>query len=147
MAAARRTRGHWLVKSEPSTYAWDDLVRDGKTVWDGVRNAQARNNLVAMAPGDRVLFYHSNEGKQIVGVAEVVAAAHPDPTSDDLRWQAVDLAPLAPLREPVTLAAVKADAKLAGISLVTQSRLSVMPIAAAAFERILALGKTKLAKG
>lgn len=135
------------MKSEPAKYAWDDLVRDGRTPWDGVRNAQARNNLRAMALGDRVLYYHSVDAKQIVGVAEVVGTAHPDPTTADERWVVVDLAPLAPLRQPVTLADVKADRALAGIPLVTQSRLSVMPIAATAFERILALGKTKLPKG
>jgi predicted RNA-binding protein with PUA-like domain len=125
------------VKSEPGTYSWDDLVKDGKTRWDGVRNAQARNNLA--------LFYHSGEEKEIVGVAKVVRAAYPDPTTDDERWVVVDLAPLAPLREPVALADVKRDAALAEIALVRQGRLSVMPLEPRAFARILALGKTKLA--
>ena len=135
---------HWLVKSEPGTYGWADLVKDGKTRWDGIRNAQARNNLHAMRVGDRVLFYHSGEGKEIVGVAKVVKAAYPDPTTDDERWVVVDLAPVAPLRAPVALANVKKDAALAELPLVRQGRLSVMPIEARAFARILALGKTKL---
>jgi len=135
-------RAFWLVKSEPNKYSWDDLVKDGSTYWDGVRNAQARNNLVAMKVGDRVLYYHSNIGKEVVGIAKVTKASYPDPTTDDERWVVVDLAPVRPLAEPVTLAQVKADAKLKKIPLVTQSRLSVMPIDKAAFERILKLGKT-----
>jgi predicted RNA-binding protein with PUA-like domain len=136
-------RRHWLVKSEPFKYAWDDLVKDGSTCWDGVRNAQARNNLAAMRKGDRVLYYHSGEGKEVVGVARVTKEAYPDPTSDDERWVVVDLAPLKPLKQPVTLAQIKADRSLAKIPLVAQSRLSVMPIDARAFERILSLGGTK----
>ena len=139
-----RAESHWLVKSEPGTYGWADLVKDGKTRWDGIRNAQARNNLQAMRVGDRVLFYHSGEGKEIVGVAKVVKAAYPDPTTDDGRWVVVDLAPVAPLRAPVSLADVKKDAALAQLPLVRQGRLSVMPIEARAFARILALGNTKL---
>ena len=135
---------HWLVKSEPGTYGWADLVKDGKTRWDGIRNPQARNNLQAMRVGDRVLFYHSGEGKEIVGVAKVVKAAYPDPSTDDERWVVVDLAPVAPLRAPVPLAEVKRDAALAQLPLVRQGRLSVMPIDPRAFARILALGKTKL---
>lgn len=142
--ARPRSRGHWLVKSEPAKYAWDALVADGSTYWDGVRNAQARNNLRAMAAGDLVLYYHSNEGREVVGVARVTREAHPDPTTDDERWVVVDLAPVRALVEPVTLAAIKADPALAKIPLVTQSRLSVMPIEAKAFARILALGKTRL---
>ena len=137
-------RSSWLVKSDPDTYGWDELVKDGKTRWDGVRNAQARNNLQAMRVGDLALFYHSGEGKEIVGVARVVRAAYPDPTADDAQWVAVDLAPVAPLRTPVSLADVKQDAALAQLPLVRQGRLSVMPIEPRAFARILALGKTKL---
>ena len=137
-------RSHWLVKSEPSAYAWSDLVRDGSTRWDGVRNAQARNNLQAMRVGDVVLYYHSNQGKEVVGVARVARAAYPDPSTDDARWRVVDLAPVKALARPVTLAAIKADRALRGIPLVTQSRLSVMPLEAAAFERILELGETRL---
>ena len=137
-------RDYWLVKSEPNAYAWSDLVRDGSTYWDGVRNAQARNNLLAMRVGDLVLYYHSNVGKDVVGIARVTHSAYPDPTSDDERWVVVDLVPVQPLVEPVSLAQIKADAALAEIPLVTQSRLSVMPLGKPAFERILKLGKTRL---
>jgi predicted RNA-binding protein with PUA-like domain len=137
-------RDYWLVKSEPNAYAWSDLVRDGSTYWDGVRNAQARNNLLAMRVGDLVLYYHSNVGKDVVGIARVTRSAYPDPTSDDERWVVVDLAPVQPLVESVSLAQIKADAALAEIPLVTQSRLSVMPLGKPAFERILRLGKTRL---
>ena len=139
-----RRPSHWLVKSEPGTYSWDDLVRDRTTRWDGVRNAQARNNLQAMRVGDLALFYHSGEGKEVVGVSKVVKAAYPDPTTNDERWVVVDLAPVAPLRQPVALADIKRDAALADLALVRQGRLSVMPIDPRAFARILALGKTKL---
>jgi len=145
-AAGGSGRGHWLVKSEPAKYSWDDFTADGSTYWDGVRNAQARNNLQAMGKGDLVLYYHSNEGKEVVGVARVTKTAYPDPTTDDERWVVVDLVPVKALAEPVSLQAIKADASLTKIPLVTQSRLSVMPIDAKAFERILALGKTKLPK-
>jgi predicted RNA-binding protein with PUA-like domain len=134
----------WLAKSEPSKYSWDDLVEDGSTCWDGVRNAQARNNLAAMKKGDLVLYYHSNEGREIVGVARVTAEAYPDPTTDDERWVVVDLAPLKALARPVSLADIKADPKLAGIALLKQSRLSVMPIDKPAFDRILKKGGTRL---
>lgn len=141
-----RARGHWLVKSEPSTYAWDELVAEGRTVWDGVRNAQARNHLAAMRNDDLVLFYHSGAGKEVVGVARVVKEAYPDPTSDDPRWVAVDLEPVAPLARPVSLAEIKADPELRGIALVRQSRLSVMPIDRAAFQHILGRSGTRLAR-
>ena len=140
MSPARKARSYWLVKSEPDKYAWDELVADGSTYWDGVRNAQARNNLAAMARGDLALYYHSNVGKEVVGVARVTRTAYPDPTSDDERWVVVDLAPVKALKQPVTLADIKADPKLAGIALVKQSRLSVMPIEKAHFERILKRG-------
>ena len=136
-------RSYWLVKSEPFKYSWDDFVRDGSTYWDGVRNALARNHLKAMRVGDRVLYYHSNEGKDVVGVARVTRSAYPDPTTDDERWVVVDLKPVQPLAEPVTLAAIKADPALRDIPLVKQSRLSVMPIPKPAFDRILKLGKTR----
>lgn len=135
---------HWLAKSEPFKYSWDDFVRDGSTYWDGVRNAQARNNLAAMTQGDLVLYYHSNEGKEVVGVAKVSKEAYPDPTTDDERWVVVDLAPVKPLKRSVTLADIKADAALADILLVKQPRLSVMPIGKRAFDRILKMGGTKL---
>jgi predicted RNA-binding protein with PUA-like domain len=134
---------HWLVKSDPETYGWDDLVKDGGTRWDGVRNAEARNSLAAMRAGERVLFYHSGADKAVVGVAKVKTAAYPEPGAEDPRWLAVDLAPLKRLAQPVTLATIKAERSLAKIRLVTHSRLSVMPIEAEAFERILALARSK----
>jgi predicted RNA-binding protein with PUA-like domain len=137
-------RCFWLVKSEPSSYSWQDLVKDGSTCWDGVRNAEARNNLAAMGKGDLVLCYHSNQGKEVVGVARVTRPAYPDPTSDDERWVVVDLAPLKALKQPVGLADIKADPGLARIPLVTRSRLSVMPLPKPAFDRILRKGGTKL---
>ena len=137
-------RHYWLVKSEPAKYAWDELVADRITYWDGVRNHQARNHLEQMRVGDLAFFYHSNEGKEIVGVARVAKSAYPDPTSDDERWIVVDVRPVAPLARPVSLAEIRADPNLEGIALVRQSRLSVMPIAAAHFRRILKLGKTSL---
>lgn len=135
--------GHWLVKSEPSTYSWERFVAEGGARWDGVRNAQARNNLAAMRAGDRVLFYHSGSGKSIVGLARVTRAAYPDPTAKDGDWLAVDLAPLKALARPVALTEIRADKALAAIALIRQSRLSVMPLAAREFERILALGGTQ----
>jgi predicted RNA-binding protein with PUA-like domain len=139
-----RGRSYWLVKSEPFKYAWDQLVKDGWTYWDGVRNYTARNNLQAMEKGDLVLYYHSNEGKEVVGIARVRKESYPDPTIDDERWVVVDLEPVKPLKEPVSLATVKADPKLAEIPLVKQSRLSVMPIDKPSFDRILSLGKTRV---
>jgi predicted RNA-binding protein with PUA-like domain len=138
-----RPRSYWLVKSEPFKYSWDEFVRDGSTYWDGVRNALARNNLQAMRRDDRVLFYHSNEGKEVVGEAKVTKTAYPDPTTDDPRWVVVDLAPVKALARSVTLAEIKADAKLRDIDLVRQSRLSVMPLPKTAYDRIVALGKRK----
>ena len=135
-------RAYWLVNSEPSKYSWDDLVRDGATYWDGVRNYQARNNLREMKVGDPLLYYHSNEDKAIVGIAKVTTAAYQDPTTDDDRWLAVDVAPVKPLHQPVTLGQVKADPALSDIPLITQSRLSVMPIPKVAYVHILKLGKT-----
>jgi len=137
-------RRYWLIKSEPFKYAWDRFVADGRTHWDGVRNFEARNNLRAMQVGDLALFYHSNEGKAIVGVAKVVRAAYADPTADDGDWSVVDVAPLKPLAQPVTLETVKGDAKLAKMSLVRRSRLSVAPVEADEFTRVLALGETRL---
>ncbi len=136
-------RGHWLVKSEPGTYPWSQLVAEMRTLWTGVRNFTARNNLAAMKAGDLVLYYHSGEGKEVVGIAKVTAEAQPDPTAkEDESWVAVALAPVKALAAPVTLAAIKADAKLRAIELVRQSRLSVMPIPKPAFDRILTLGKS-----
>jgi predicted RNA-binding protein with PUA-like domain len=137
-------RASWLVKTEPSTYSWDDLVREGGTRWDGVRNFAARNHLAAMRAGDLVLVYHSGDAKAVVGVARVARESYPDPTAREAGWLAVDLAPLRPLLRPVPLAEIKADAALREIPLVRQSRLSVMPLPARAFERILALGRARV---
>ena len=135
---------HFLVKSEPNTYSWSDLARDKKTMWDGVRNFTARNNLRAMKRGDLVLFYHSGEGKEVVGVAKVVKTAYPDPTAKEGDWSVVDVAAVKALAEPVTLKQIKADGRLSDLALVKQSRLSVVAMTATHFRRILALGKTKL---
>ena len=137
-------RSYWLVKAEPFKYSWDELVKDGSTYWDGVRNAQARNNLRAMKKGDLTLYYHSNEGKEVVGVAKITQEAYQDPTTPDDRWVVVDVAPVKPMKRNVTLAMIKEDPKLEGIALVKQSRLSVMPIEKEHFERILVLGETKV---
>ncbi len=131
---------YWLVKSEPVKYAWEKFVKDKKTFWDGVRNYQARNNLQAMKAGDLVLFYHSNEGMCVVGIAKVITEAYPDPTIDDPRWVAVDLAPVEALKHSVTLEQIKADERLANIALIRQSRLSVMPLTNTEFDRILEMG-------
>ncbi len=137
---------HFLVKSEPHTYSWDDLCRDKKTMWEGVRNYGARNNLRAMKRGDLLLFYHSGEGKSVVGVAKVVKTAYADPTAKEGDWSVVDVAPVQAFEQPVTLAQIKADSRLADMALIKQSRLSVVPLTPAHFQRILALGKTKLKK-
>jgi predicted RNA-binding protein with PUA-like domain len=131
---------HWLVKSEPFVYSFDDLLRDKRGIWDGVRNYQARNNLKSMRLEDLVLFYHSNEGLAVVGVAKVIKEAYPDPTTDDPRWVVVELAPVLRLDRPITLAQIKADNRLNEIALIKQSRLSVMPIRAEEFDLILSLG-------
>jgi predicted RNA-binding protein with PUA-like domain len=131
---------HWLVKSEPFKYSWDKFNEDGHTFWDGVRNYQARNNLREMKEGDLVLWYHSNEGKNVVGIAKVVKEFYQDPTTSDPNWVVVDLAPVQPLDKPVTLAQIKAEESLKDISLVRQGRLSVMPIKATEFDKILEMG-------
>lgn len=120
---------YWLLKSEPSAYSWDRLVKDGRTEWSGVRNFQARANLKAMKTGDRAFFYHSNEGLAIVGIAEIVKEAYPDPSDKTGRFVMVDVKPVQPVKTPVTLAQVKAEPKLADFKLVRQSRLSVVPVA------------------
>ena len=132
---------YWLVKSEPSEYSYDDLVRDGSTYWDGVRNYAARNNLKNMKVGDQVLFYHSVNEKSVVGISKVVKEYYQDPTTDDERWVVVDLAPEQALKNPVTLAQIKGEPSLAEIALVRQSRLSVMPLEPAAFNKIVAMSK------
>src|SRR5213083_2279517 len=113
--------GLWMVKQEPEVYSWDDLVRDGRTDWTGVRNFQARNNLRQMKVGDRVLFYHSGEQKAVVGIAQVAKAAYPDPSADEAQWVAVDIKPSKPLRVPVPLSTIKAEPNLASLLLVRQS--------------------------
>ena len=119
---------HWLVKSEPDAFSWDDQVSRGAEPWTGVRNAQAARHLREMRQGDRAFFYHSNTGKEIVGVVEVVREAYPDPTDPSGRWVCVDVRAVGPMPRPVTLAAIKAEPALEGIALVRQSRLSVMPV-------------------
>ena len=128
---------HWLIKSEPSAYSWTQFVTDKKTSWTGVRNAQAAINLKAMKPGDRVFFYHSNEGKEIVGIAEVAKAAYPDPTDKDGKAVTVDVKAVEPVKKPVTLAAIKADPRLKDFGLVRQSRLSVVPVSDEQWKLIL----------
>ena len=135
--------GFWLVKQEPENYSWDDFVRDGRTDWTGVRNFQARNNLRQMKVGDHVLFYHSGSGKCVVGIAEVAKAAYPDRTADDPQWVAVDLKPAKPLKESVTLEAIKSNQKLSNMLLLRQSRLSVMPLTKEEFETIVSMGSEK----
>lgn len=130
----------WLVKSDPDDYGWPELVAAGAAAWDGVRNHQARSFLAEMACGDEVLFYHSQKAREVVGVARVVQEAYPDPTADDPRWLAVDLEVVAPLNEPVGLKAIKAQPALGELLLVKQSRLSVMPIPAKAFQKIVKMG-------
>ena len=132
-------RSHWLVKSEPNTYSFADLERDGRTVWDGVRNNAAALHLKAMREGDEVLFYHSQEGLAVVGVAEVVRTAFPDPGDPTGRFVAVELAPTRPLRRPVTLAEMKAEPGLAGMAMLRQSRLSVSPVSEAEWNLILTM--------
>lgn len=130
---------HWLVKSEPFKYSWDTFVSQKRGTWDGVRNYQARNNLMAMREGDLAFFYHSNEGKEIVGIAKVVREHYPDPTTDDPRWVVVDLEPVAPLPKPVTLERMKADNRLQNLALVRHSRLSVSPVRPEEFDLIVGL--------
>lgn len=128
---------YWLLKSEPDIFGWDDLVRDGRTEWDGVRNAAAAGHLRAMQPGDSALFYHSGKNKAAVGIATITRAAKPD--GDDGRWVSVEIAPDRPLPRPVTLAAMKAEAKLAALAMLRQSRLSVSPVGEAEWAVLMAM--------
>lgn len=134
---------HWLVKSEPVKYAWEQLVKDGKTFWNGVRNYQAANNLKAMKKGDQAFFYHSNEGLAVVGICEIAREYYPDHTDESGRFGMVDVKPLRPLKTPVTLAMIKAEPALADIALIRQSRLSVMPITAPQWKLICKMGGVK----
>ena len=136
----------WIVKQEPSKYSWEQFEKDGSTYWDGVRNYQARNNLIAMNKGDLILFYHSVIGKQIVGIAKVTRESYPDPTTDDDRWVVVDLKPIKEFKIPVSLDQIKTHKELTEIALIKQSRLSVMPITKKEFQILLKLGKTSLSK-
>jgi predicted RNA-binding protein with PUA-like domain len=138
------TKDYWLVKSEPSAYSWDNLLHDKHARWDGVRNFEARNNLRAMKKSDLVLYYHSGEGKEIVGIAKVVKEGYADPTATEGDWCAVDLAPVKALSRPVTLATLKADKSLADLAVVRKPRISVVKILPAEFARILELADTKL---
>lgn len=130
---------YWLVKSEPFKYSWDTFVAEKTAIWDGVRNYAARNNLKSMAVGDLVLFYHSNEGKEVVGLAKVTKEHYPDPTTDDARWVVVELQPVEKFPKSVTLEQIKKDERLQHIPLVTQSRLSVQPIGKPEFDIIVGL--------
>ena len=134
-------KNYWLVKQEPEDYSWNDLVRDGKTAWTGVRNFQARNNLREMKPDDAVLFYHSGKEKSVVAIAEVARPAYPDPTDDDEAWIAVDIKPVKALARAVSLAAIRANAKLRDLLLVRQSRLSVMPVSKEDFDEIVKMSR------
>jgi predicted RNA-binding protein with PUA-like domain len=132
---------YWLLKSEPHKYSWDDMVKDGRTHWNGVRNHQAAINLKAMKVGDRAFFYHSNEGKECVGIVKVVREAYPDPSDEAGRFVMVDVAPVEPLAKPVTLAEMKANPKLADLALIRQSRLSVVPVGDAHWKVIMGMAK------
>ena len=130
---------YWLAKSEPSTYSWDAFVKEKETCWSGVRNYAARLNLRAMKKGDEVFFYHSNEGTDIVGIAKVSKEAYQDPTTSDDRWVAVDLKPVKKLKNPVTLAQIKAEKKLTNMALVRLGRLSVQPVTDEEWKIVMAL--------
>ncbi len=134
---------YWLVKSEPATYGWDQLVKDKKTTWDGVRNFAARIHLRAMKKGDEVLFYHSNEGMEIVGIAKVDKEAYQDPTTEDTNWVAVDLKPSKKLKKPVSLADIKADKRLKDMALVRIGRLSVQPVTEKEWKMIMEMAGEK----
>lgn len=136
-------RNYWYMKSEPYVYHWDDLVKDGSTFWDGVRNYQARNNMKNMKIGDIILYYHSNKGVEFVGIAEVIKEAYQDPTTEDDRWVAVDIKPLIPLENPVSLKEIKNHAALQDMDLVKQSRLSVGSVKKKEFDYILSLAGMK----
>ena len=132
---------YWLVKSEPFKYSFDQFVKDKKATWDGVRNFAARNNLRSMKKGDPVLFYHSNEGKEIVGIAEVIKESYQDPTTDDTNWLVVDLKPVKKFKKTITLEFIKADKILSGMEMIRLNRLSVTPVSEEQFERILKLSE------
>jgi predicted RNA-binding protein with PUA-like domain len=132
---------HWLIKSEPSVYHFDQLEKDKKTTWDGVRNYAARLHLRAMKKGDLAFFYHSNEGTEIVGIAKIIKEAYQDPSTTDERWVAVDVGPYKKLKKPVSLAAIKAEKKLANMALVRLGRLSVQPVTDEEWEIVMEMSK------
>jgi predicted RNA-binding protein with PUA-like domain len=132
---------YWLVKSEPFKYSWDDLVKEGKSVWDGVRNYQARNNMKEMKKGDWVFFYHSNEGMEVIGLAEVKREFFQDPTTEDPRWVVVEIVPIKKFNNTVTLKMMKSDDRLSNLALIKQSRLSVTPVGKQEFDIILSLAE------
>ncbi|MEY3433005.1 MAG: hypothetical protein RL131_941 [Bacteroidota bacterium] len=133
----------WLIKSEPFKYSWDQFVTDKVTYWDGVRNYAARNNLRAMKKGDQAFFYHSNEGLEIVGIAQVVKESYQDPTTEETAWVVVDFKPVKKLKNPVSLAAIKSNAKLANMALLRLSRLSVQPVAETEWKIVLQMAGEK----
>lgn len=135
---------YWLIKSEPNEYSWDDLVKDGKSVWTGIRNYRARNNLKLMNVGDLAFFYHSNIGKEIVGVAKVIKEFHQDPTTKEEAWVAVDFAPVKKLKKSVTLEEIKSNTKFKEMELVKLSRLSVSAVTKSEWEDVLKLSETSL---
>ena len=132
---------YWLMKTEPETFGWNDLEREGKTTWDGVRNYQARNNMQLMKAGDLVLIYHSVSDKEIVGIGKISREAYPDPTIEDERWKAVDVVPFLKLQKPVSLKQIKTTEGLENIALLKQSRLSVMPLKKEEFDVLLSLAE------
>ena len=134
---------YWLVKSEPFKYSWEQFEKDKQTFWDGVRNYAARNNLKAMKKGDLVLFYHSNEGLEIVGIAKVVKEAYQDPTTDEDAWVAVDLKPVKRLKKPVTLKEIKSEKRLQNMDLLRLGRLSVSTVKANEWEVIMEMAAEK----
>lgn len=134
---------YWLVKSEPFKYSWEQFEKDGKTLWDGVRNYAARNNLKAMKKGDKVFYYHSNEGLEIVGIAQVAKEHYQDPTTDDAAWVVVDLKPLKRLKQPVSLLQIKQDPRLSNMALLRLSRLSVQPVTDEEWNIIIQLSEGK----
>lgn len=138
---ANKKINYWLIKSEPTKYSWDQLEKDGETFWDGVRNFEARNNLREMKKGDLLLYYHSNEGKEVVGIAKVKKEAFQDPTTDDERWLAIDVEPFKKLKKPVSLAVMKATPQLQGMKMVRQGRISVTPVTVEEFDKIIELSE------
>ena len=134
---------YWLLKSEPAKYSWEQMVRDGRTHWDGVRNFQAANNLRAMQEGDRAFFYHSNEGKEVVGITRIVRTFYPDPGDASGKFGMVDVAPVMPVKKPVSLAAMKGVPELANFSLLRQSRLSVCPVSEAEWRIVCRMAETE----